>query len=88
MFINKGYIAISMSKEKLKSYWEWTFKDRYYYIVLGIYFLINDSSRNFVAGYISVTEVIASIIGLGIIIAVIFFFAYLIYRAGYKKASN
>jgi hypothetical protein len=77
-----------MSKGKLKSYWEWTFKDKWYYIVLGIYFFVNDSSRYLFTGRISLTEAIANIIGLGIIMAVLFFFVYLIYRAGYKKASK
>lgn len=77
-----------MRKESLKSYWEWTFKNKWYYIVLGIYFFINNSSRDFIMGRISLTEVMASIIGLGIVIAVIFFIAYLIYKSGYKKASN
>lgn len=77
-----------MNPRKLPSFWNWTFKNKWYYIVLGIYFLINDSSRDLIMWRISPMEAIANIIGLGFVIAVIFFIIYLIYRAGYNKKTK
>ncbi len=77
-----------MTKEKLPSFWNWTFKNKWYYIVLGIYFLINDSSRDLILWRISPVAAVGNVIGLGFVIAVIFFIAYLIYRAGYNEKTK
>jgi len=90
MFINKGYIDISMlsRNKKLPSFWEWTFKGKAYYILFAIYFFINDAFWNVVNGESSPGIFFGDVLGLAIILAILFFIFYLVYKAGYKKRSS
>ena len=74
--------------KNIESYWNWTFKNKWYYIILTVYFLFNNSFRDYINGTSSNVEVIGNIIGLGFVIAVVFFFSYLIYKQGAKKGSK
>jgi len=76
-----------MEKSNLPSFWEWTFKGRWYYILLAIWVLVNGSYGDRLQGQISTTEFSANVIGLAIILLVIFSIAYLVYKAGYKRAK-
>lgn len=77
-----------MARKELPSYLKWTFKDKWYYIVLGIYFFLNDSSRNFFNGTDDFLALFGNIIGLGFVIAFFFYIAYSIYRAGFYSNTD
>ncbi len=72
-------------KKELPSYFEWTFKNKWYYIILVVYFFLNDSSRNYFNGTDDSLALFGSVIGLSIIVALFFYIAYLIYRAGFYR---
>ena len=72
-----------MVESKLPSLWEWTFKSKWYYILLAIYFFTNNAFWNVLDGKSSPGILVGDVLGLGIILAFLFFIAYLIYRAGF-----
>lgn len=77
-----------MEKEKLESYWNWIFKNKWFYIIFVVWFIINNTLWNFANGVDSWGVFLGNIISLLIILIVLFSIAYYIYRAGYRKACK
>lgn len=75
-------------KGKEINYWQWTFKNPIFYIILFFWTLFTDSFKMFISGETFFSEVIGNIVMEVLFLMFVFFLVYIIYKKGYKDASR
>ncbi len=72
---------------KLPSVWQWTFKNKWYYICVVIWLIVNGSLFNFMRGNILLAEIIGMMIAGAFVVMILFLIAYRVYKAGFNKSK-